>query len=54
MGCDQGGLKVNSLSAISITIDPYTILVWALIGLVAGFIASKLMLGHRMGCSATS
>jgi uncharacterized membrane protein YeaQ/YmgE (transglycosylase-associated protein family) len=46
---DQGGLRLGSLSAISITIDPYTILVWAVIGLVAGFIASKLMLGHGMG-----
>ena len=38
-----------SVSAISITIDPYTVLVWAVIGLVAGFLASKLMLGHGMG-----
>jgi uncharacterized membrane protein YeaQ/YmgE (transglycosylase-associated protein family) len=40
---------MGSLSAISITIDPYTILVWAAIGLAAGFLASKLMLGHGMG-----
>ena len=42
-------MRLASLSAISITIDPYAMLVWALIGLVAGFLASKLMLGHGMG-----
>lgn len=35
-----------------ITIDPYTILVWVFIGLVAGYLASKVMLGHGMGLFA--
>lgn len=29
--------------------DVYTLLVWAFIGLVAGFLASRVMLGHGMG-----
>ena len=38
-----------TIAAVTITIDPYTILVWVVIGLVAGFLASKVMLGHGMG-----
>ena len=41
-----------SLGTVAITIDPGTILVWALIGLVAGFLASKAMLGHGLGLFA--
>jgi uncharacterized membrane protein YeaQ/YmgE (transglycosylase-associated protein family) len=40
------------VGAITIAIDPYTILVWAVIGLAAGFLASKVMLGHGMGVFA--
>jgi uncharacterized membrane protein YeaQ/YmgE (transglycosylase-associated protein family) len=36
----------------TITLDLSAILVWALIGLVAGFLASKVMLGHGMGLMA--
>lgn len=34
---------------ITINLDWQTILVWALVGLVAGFLASHVMLGHGMG-----
>ena len=37
------------LSTITIVIDPYHILVWAFVGLVAGFVASRVMLGHGLG-----
>lgn len=37
---------------ITISLDPGTILVWALIGLVAGYLASRIMLGHGMGIIA--
>jgi uncharacterized membrane protein YeaQ/YmgE (transglycosylase-associated protein family) len=40
------------LALVSITLDPGSILVWALIGLVAGFLASKVMTGHGMGLLA--
>jgi uncharacterized membrane protein YeaQ/YmgE (transglycosylase-associated protein family) len=40
------------VGAITIAIDPGTVLVWVLIGLVAGFLASKVMLGHGMGVFA--
>ena len=33
----------------SITLDPVSILIWLLIGLVAGFLASKLVRGHGLG-----
>jgi len=32
-----------------VTFDPGSILVWALIGLIAGFLASKVMTGHGKG-----
>lgn len=37
------------LALISVTFDPGSILVWALIGLVAGFLASKVMTGRGKG-----
>ncbi|HXC75858.1 MAG TPA: GlsB/YeaQ/YmgE family stress response membrane protein [Candidatus Acidoferrum sp.] len=37
------------VALVSVTLDPGSILVWALIGLVAGFLASRVMLGHGMG-----
>jgi uncharacterized membrane protein YeaQ/YmgE (transglycosylase-associated protein family) len=40
------------LALVSVTFDPGSILVWAVIGLVAGFLASKVMIGHGMGLLA--
>jgi uncharacterized membrane protein YeaQ/YmgE (transglycosylase-associated protein family) len=40
------------LGLVTLTIDPSAIVLWVFIGLVAGFIASKLMLGHGMGVFA--
>jgi uncharacterized membrane protein YeaQ/YmgE (transglycosylase-associated protein family) len=37
------------VALVSVTLDPESILVWALIGLVAGFLASRVMTGHGMG-----
>jgi uncharacterized membrane protein YeaQ/YmgE (transglycosylase-associated protein family) len=37
------------LALVSVTFDPGSILIWALIGLVAGFLASKVMTGHGKG-----
>ena len=37
------------IALVSITLDPGSILIWALIGLVAGFLASKVMTGHGKG-----
>ncbi len=37
------------LALTPITLDPGSILIWALIGLVAGFLASKVMTGHGKG-----
>jgi uncharacterized membrane protein YeaQ/YmgE (transglycosylase-associated protein family) len=37
------------VALVSVTLDPGSILVWALIGLVAGFLASRVMTGHGMG-----
>jgi uncharacterized membrane protein YeaQ/YmgE (transglycosylase-associated protein family) len=37
------------LALVSVTFDPGSILIWALIGLVAGFMASKVMTGHGKG-----
>lgn len=37
------------VALVSITLDPESILVWALIGLVAGFLASRVMTGHGLG-----
>jgi uncharacterized membrane protein YeaQ/YmgE (transglycosylase-associated protein family) len=37
------------LSSISITLDPGTILIWAVIGLIAGFLASHLVTGSGKG-----
>jgi uncharacterized membrane protein YeaQ/YmgE (transglycosylase-associated protein family) len=41
-----------NLGLVTVTIDAYTILVWAFIGLVAGYLASKVTLGHGMGLLA--
>jgi len=38
--------------AVTISLDFGTILIWALIGLVAGFLASKLVTGHGKGVFA--
>jgi len=37
------------VALVSVTLDPGSILVWALIGLVAGFLASRVMTGHGLG-----
>lgn len=37
------------VALVSVTLDPESILVWALIGLVAGFLASRVMTGHGLG-----
>ena len=37
------------IALVSVTLDPGSILIWALIGLVAGFLASKVMTGHGKG-----
>jgi uncharacterized membrane protein YeaQ/YmgE (transglycosylase-associated protein family) len=37
------------LSLVTVTLDPGSILIWALIGLVAGYLASKVMTGHGKG-----
>jgi uncharacterized membrane protein YeaQ/YmgE (transglycosylase-associated protein family) len=36
-------------NVITINLDWQTVLVWAFVGLVAGFLASHVMLGHGMG-----
>ena len=41
-----------ALSDVTITLDPLTLLTWAFVGLVAGFLASRVMLGHGMGILA--
>lgn len=40
------------LTTMAIILDPPTIAVWIVVGLVAGFIASRLMLGHGLGLLA--
>jgi uncharacterized membrane protein YeaQ/YmgE (transglycosylase-associated protein family) len=40
------------LALVSVTFDVGSILVWALIGLIAGFLASKVMTGHGKGIVA--
>jgi len=35
--------------ALNLNLDWGTVLIWAIVGLVAGFIASHVMLGHGMG-----
>ena len=37
------------VALVSITFDPESLFVWALIGLIAGFLASRVMTGHGMG-----
>jgi uncharacterized membrane protein YeaQ/YmgE (transglycosylase-associated protein family) len=37
------------IALVSVTLDPGSILIWALVGLVAGFLASKVMTGHGKG-----
>ena len=40
---------VISINGSPVTIDLDSILVWALVGLVAGFLASHIALGHGLG-----
>jgi uncharacterized membrane protein YeaQ/YmgE (transglycosylase-associated protein family) len=40
------------LALVSVTFDAGSILVWAVIGLIAGFLASKVMTGHGKGIVA--
>jgi uncharacterized membrane protein YeaQ/YmgE (transglycosylase-associated protein family) len=40
------------LALVTVTFDVGSILVWALIGLIAGFLASKVMTGHGKGIVA--
>ena len=35
--------------ALNLNLDWQTVLIWAIVGLVAGFLASHVMLGHGMG-----
>lgn len=37
------------INTLSFQFDGVTLLVWAAVGLVAGFLASRVMLGHGMG-----
>jgi uncharacterized membrane protein YeaQ/YmgE (transglycosylase-associated protein family) len=37
------------IGSVTITLDAGTILLWAFIGLVAGFLASKVVTGHGKG-----
>ena len=37
------------LGGLDLRLDLYTVLVWALVGLIAGFLASRVMLGRGMG-----
>ena len=43
--------NVIALNAVvlNLNLDWQTVLIWAIVGLVAGFIASHVMLGHGMG-----
>jgi uncharacterized membrane protein YeaQ/YmgE (transglycosylase-associated protein family) len=41
-----------TVGAVTITIDPGSILIWAVIGLVAGYLASRVVTGHGMGVVA--
>lgn len=38
-----------ALATLAISVDPLEIIVWVIIGLVVGFVASRLMLGHGLG-----
>jgi uncharacterized membrane protein YeaQ/YmgE (transglycosylase-associated protein family) len=40
------------LGIVTISLDPIDLLVWALIGLVVGFLATRVMLGHGLGAGA--
>ena len=40
------------VGVVTITMDPYQILVWALVGLVVGFLATRVMLSHGLGVGA--
>ena len=40
---------VITINGAAINLDWETILIWALVGLVAGFLASHLALGHGLG-----
>jgi len=40
------------VGSVTLTLDPGTILIWALIGLVAGFLASRVVTGHGKGVVA--
>jgi uncharacterized membrane protein YeaQ/YmgE (transglycosylase-associated protein family) len=41
-----------STPGLAVHLDLYTFLVWVFVGLVAGVIASRLMLGHGLGLAA--
>lgn len=43
---------IGTIGAVTINLDINTILVWLLVGLIAGFLASRVMLGHGMGIMA--
>jgi len=45
---------VITINGASFTLDLDTILIWALVGLVAGFLASHVALGHGLGLLAAS
>ncbi len=38
-----------TLGTVVISVDPFEIVVWVVIGLVVGFVASRVMLGHGLG-----
>ena len=39
----------NTINGSTINLDLDTILIWCLVGLVAGFLASRVALGHGLG-----
>ena len=44
-----GSNMVITINGSTFTLDLDTILIWALVGLVAGFLASHIALGHGLG-----
>ena len=44
----QNVISLNAVT-LNLNLDWQTILIWAIVGLVAGFLASHVMLGHGMG-----
>jgi uncharacterized membrane protein YeaQ/YmgE (transglycosylase-associated protein family) len=45
----RGMIQAMTGNVITINLDWQTVLIWAFVGLIAGFLASHVMLGHGMG-----